>query len=43
MFRKIQLMALSTMAIMLTFIATANVSSFKWFIIYEPEVPEGLK
>jgi cyclic lactone autoinducer peptide len=43
MFRKIQLMALSSMAIMLTFIATANVSSFKWFIIYEPEVPECLK
>jgi len=43
MFRKIQLMALSAMAIMLTFIATANVSSFKWFIIYEPELPECLK
>lgn len=43
MFKKMQLMALSTMAIMLTFIATANVSSFKWFIVYEPEVPECLK
>lgn len=43
MFRKMQVIALSSMAMVLTFIATANVSSFKVFMIYEPEVPESLK
>jgi cyclic lactone autoinducer peptide len=38
-----QLMALSAMAIMATFIATANASSFKWFIIYEPDMPDCMK
>ncbi len=43
MFRKIQFVALSSMAVVLTFIANANVSSFKWILIYEPEVPKSLK
>lgn len=43
MFKKLQTIALSTMAMLLFFVATANVSSFKWFMIYEPNVPESLK
>ena len=43
MFRKIQFVALSSMAVVLTFIANANLSSFKVFMIYEPDVPESLK
>ena len=43
MFRKFQFVALSSMAVVLTFIANANVSSFKAFVIYEPEIPESLK
>ena len=43
MFRKIQFVALSSMAVVLTFIATTNLSSFKLFMIYEPEIPESLK
>ncbi|MFA7077659.1 MAG: cyclic lactone autoinducer peptide, partial [Syntrophomonas sp.] len=43
MLRKMQLFALSAMAIIVTFIATANASSFKWFIIYEPDIPDCIE
>ena len=42
MFRKLMIPFASTFALMLTVIGTANVSSFKFFILYEPDVPKVL-
>ncbi|KUG03115.1 hypothetical protein ASZ90_019455 [hydrocarbon metagenome] len=43
MFRRLMIPFASTFALILTVIGTANVSSFKFFILYEPDVPKALE
>ncbi len=43
MFRRLMIPFASVLALMLTFIGNANVSSFKFFILYEPDVPKALE
>lgn len=43
MFKKYSYMASSILAAVLFFVATTNVHTFKWGILFEPEVPELLK
>lgn len=43
MFKKHQVMLSSVVATILLFVATTNVHTFKWFILFEPETPEVLK
>lgn len=43
MVKKLLVPFASAFACMLTFVGTASVSSFKLFLLYEPDVPESLK
>ncbi len=43
MFRKLMIPFASSFALILTFIGTANLSSFKFFVLYEPDVPKVLE
>lgn len=43
MMRKLLVMGSSLFATALVFIAQTNVDSFKWLILYEPDIPESLR
>jgi cyclic lactone autoinducer peptide len=43
MMRRLLSIGSSCLAATLVFIAQASAHSFKWFLIYEPEVPESLR
>lgn len=43
MLKKMLLFASANLAAVLTFIATADLSSFKAVILHEPELPESLR
>jgi len=41
--RKLLVLGSSLFATALAFIAQTNVNSFKWLILYEPEIPESMR
>lgn len=43
MLGRFQKFALSTLALVLVFIAGTGISPNSWFLAYEPEIPECLK
>lgn len=43
MMRRLLVLGSSCFAAVLVFIAQTNAHSFKWFIIYEPDVPDSLR
>ena len=43
MFRKLMISFASAFALILTAIGTANASSFKFFVLYYPDVPKILE
>jgi|LSQX01.2.fsa_nt_gb cyclic lactone autoinducer peptide len=43
MMRKLLILGSSLLTTTLVFIAQTNVNSFKWLILYEPEIPESMR
>lgn len=43
MMRKLLLLGSSFFASALVFIAQTNANSFKWIILYEPDIPESMR
>lgn len=43
MMRKMLVSIMSACAVALVFIAQTNANSFKWYILYEADMPESLK
>ncbi|HHW61266.1 MAG TPA: cyclic lactone autoinducer peptide [Syntrophomonadaceae bacterium] len=43
MMRKLFFLGSSFLSIALIFIAQTSANSFKWFILYEPDLPESLR
>lgn len=43
MMRKMLLSTMSVCAAMLVFIAQSSANSFKWYILYEPNMPKSMR
>lgn len=43
MMRKLFILGSSFLAMGLVFIANTSASTFKWLILYEPDIPESLR
>lgn len=43
MMRKLFVLSSSFLAIALVFIAQTSANSFKWLLLYEPDIPESLR
>lgn len=43
MMNKLTVLSTSLLAAVLVFIAQTNVHSLKWFILYEPAIPESMR
>lgn len=43
MMRKLWVFGSSLFAAVLFFVAETNANSFKWLILYEPEIPESMR
>lgn len=43
MMRRLLISSISLFATVLVFVAQTNVNSLKWFILYEPDIPESMR